>query len=132
MTPQSMLYRSRIGGFSDGDNIRNRSMEQFNTSSGNPYLPIFNIPSRNPSGQLPPQQVGPNPILGIQPVGGPGYAGPVPVPSTNFPVMGPIHNGQPQISNPVAMPAFPQMPRGQHPWQNYRQLIGNGGLGPRP
>ena len=40
--PQSQLYGAR-GRMADGMPIRNRGQEQFNTTSGNPGMPIFNM-----------------------------------------------------------------------------------------
>lgn len=73
MIPQGMLYGARAGGFSDGGQFRNRSAEQYNTQSGNPYLPIFNTsPNLMRDNRKYPQPVGLQQALqGMQINGGP-------------------------------------------------------------
>lgn len=90
MIPQGMLYGARAGGFSDGGQFRNRSAEQYNTQSGNPYLPIFNT-ARSQMMQSSPQQM-------QQPVG------------LQQALQGMQINGGP-MQQQQAMPVMPQLAR---------------------
>lgn len=49
-TNQGQLYDMR-GGSSDGNQMRNRSMEQYYGGSGSPYMPMFNTSPYAPGGQ---------------------------------------------------------------------------------
>jgi hypothetical protein len=81
--PQGMLHSAR-GMYADGMGTRNRSMEQFNTRSGNPNMPMFNT-ARNAMDAYSRQRA-PAPsggYLGRPPVGG-GYLSKPPTGGTPF------------------------------------------------
>jgi len=107
MVMQSALYNTR-GPMSDGMPFRNRSMEQYNTNSGNPMLPIFNV--GNIQGGAPSQVAQyQNPLFNMGPINGgaPQQVATMSVqpPAVNMPQFaGPIQGG-PYTSRPITQTA---------------------------
>lgn len=108
--PQGMLHSAR-GMYADGLGTRNRSMEQFNTRSGNPNMPMFNtarnvmgaysrqrLPAAGMGGYLSKPPTGGTPFGVASWTGGPPIAQTMKAPPTSF------HRPAPE--QVATMPAF--------------------------